>query len=111
MEKPKIKGKTKIVLEKTKQGKSSSSKALEKAKVKAKSFGKASKAMKALKNAKLTRANLEKRGSLILEGKMKMATEEAEDEEQAAVLLKKANDQAREQQSLVQAPNCFESWV
>ena len=45
--------------------------------------------MKALKNAKLTKANLEKCGSLILEEKMKMATEEAEDEEQAAVLLKK----------------------
>ena len=62
---------------------------MEKAKAKAKSFGKASKAMKAWKNAKLTKANLEKCGSLILEEKMKMATEEAEDEEQAAVLLKK----------------------
>ena len=90
LEKPKVKGKNKKGFGKSsKQGKSSSSKALEKAKAKAKSFGKDSKAIKAMKNAKLTKANLEKCGSLSLEEKMKMATEEAEGEEQAAFLLKK----------------------
>ena len=72
--------------------KSSSSKALGKAK--AKSLGKGSKAkqhssMKVLKKTKLSKANLEKCGSLSLQEKMKMATEEAEDAEEAAALLKK----------------------
>ena len=70
-----------------KDSKSSSSKALGKAK--AKSFGKGSNAMKVLKKAKLNKANLEKCGSLSLKDKMKMATEEAEDAEEAAALLKK----------------------
>ena len=72
--------------------KASSSKALGKAK--AKSLGKGSKAkqhssVKVLKKAKLSRANLEKCGSLSLKEKMEMATEEAEDAEEAAALLKK----------------------
>ena len=88
MEKPKVKGKTKRVLEKTLSKASPPAARLWKRPkpTKAKSFGKGSKAMKA---PKLTKANLEERGSLSLEEKMKMVTEEAEDEEQAAVLLKK----------------------
>ena len=90
------KAKTQSFGKDSKSNKSSSSKALEKAKspkAKAKSFGKGSKAkghssMKALKKAKLSKANLEKCGSLTLKEKMKMATEEAEDAEEAATLLK-----------------------
>ena len=86
------------VLENSKSNKSSSRKALEKAK--ATSFGKGSeakalekakakaKSMKALEKAKLTKKYLEKCGSLSLTEKMQLATEEAEDEEDAAVNLK-----------------------